>query len=120
MILNRDAILQADDLGRELVDVPEWGGSVYVRAMTGNERDAFEESILDMRSKGKDTRVVMANIRAKLCARCIVGEEGERLFTDADIDVLGAKSARALDRVFEAAQRLCGMRETDVAELAGN
>ncbi len=33
-ILSKEAILSADDLPREIVSVPEWGGQVYVRTMT--------------------------------------------------------------------------------------
>ena len=44
VFLNREAILAAEDLPRELVEVPEWGGAVYVRALTGAERDQFEAS----------------------------------------------------------------------------
>ena len=40
-ILSKDAILAADDLPRETVHVPEWGGDVYVRTMSGTDRDAF-------------------------------------------------------------------------------
>ena len=39
-MLDRNAILGADDLGREVVDVPEWAGSVQVRGLTAAERDA--------------------------------------------------------------------------------
>lgn len=121
-ILTRDEILSATDLKRELVEVPEWGGSVYVRAMTGTERDSFEESIIEIRQNGKGPtfKPVLTAIRAKLCARCIVGEDGERLFTDKDIDALGKKSIAALDRVYTVAQRLNAMGERDVEELAGN
>jgi len=47
MTLNKEQILRADDLKTEEVDVPEWGGSVRVRVLTGTERDAFESSIYD-------------------------------------------------------------------------
>jgi len=117
-LLTRDAILQADDLPRELVEVPEWSGSVYVRALTGIERDAFEQSVVEQ--KGKSTKMNLRNIRAKLVALTAVDEEGKRLFTDDDAALLGKKSAAALDRVFDVAQRLSGLRQEDVEELAGN
>lgn len=122
-VLGKSDILAASDLERELVEVPEWGGSVYVSSMSGLERDAFEASSIELRedAKGKTTaHPVLANMRAKLCARTIVDEAGERLFDDAEIEELGRKSAKALDRVYEVAQRLCGMREADIEELAGN
>jgi len=118
MILDRDSILSADDMPRELVSVPEWGGDVYVRSMSGFERDAFEASLTV--DKTSDKAVNMRNIRARLGALCMVGEDGQRLFSDKDVDALGRKSARALDRVFDVAQRLNGLRNEDVEEMAGN
>jgi hypothetical protein len=117
-LLNRDAILQAQDLPQERVSVPEWSGEVIVRGLTGAERDQFEQSIVEQR--GKNTRMNLRNIRGKLVALCVVDEEGNRIFRDEDADALGKKSAAALDRVFSVAQRLSGLRNEDVEELAGN
>jgi len=116
--LTRDAILKAQDLPTEEVEVPEWGGVVRVRGLTGAERDAFEQSIVEQR--GKNTRMNLRNIRAKLVALTVVDEEGNRVFSDEDAEALGKKSAAALDRVFAVAQRLSGLRPEDVEELAGN
>ena len=44
--LSRDAILQREDIKTEDVEVPEWGGTVRVRGMTGVQRDAFEASLI--------------------------------------------------------------------------
>ncbi len=117
-LLTRDEILQAQYLPTEQVHVPEWGGDVLVRALTGAERDAFEQSIVDQR--GKDTRMNLRNIRAKLVALTVVDGDGKRLFSDADAKLLGQKSASALDKIFEVAQRLSGLRDEDVEELAKN
>lgn len=117
-LLTRDAILQAQDLPTERVVVPEWNGEVLVRALTGAERDTFEQSIVEQR--GKSTRMNLQNLRAKLVALTVVDEEGKRLFSDEDAKLLGQKSAAALNRIFEVAQRLSGLRPEDVEELAGN
>jgi hypothetical protein len=101
-ILTKEAILAADDLPRELVNVPEWGGDVFVRTMTGADRDAFEASLI-----GKEGR--MENVRARLVSLTLCTETGDRLFDDAEVAALGKKSARALDRVFSVAQRLNGI-----------
>ena len=101
-ILSKDAILDADDLPRETVSVPEWGGEVLVRTMSGTDRDAFEASLLE-----KDGR--MENVRARLVALTLCDPQGDRLFDDSEIAALGRKSARALDRVFSVAQRLNGI-----------
>ncbi|MGE5585722.1 MAG: hypothetical protein ACM309_09390 [Bacillota bacterium] len=117
-LLTKEAILQAQDLPTEDVEVREWGGTVRVRALTGAERDAFEQGVVETR--GKSTRMNLRNIRAKLVALTVVDEDGKRVFTDEDAELLGRKSAAALNRVFEVAQRLSGLRPEDVEELAGN
>lgn len=117
-LLGRDEILQADDLAVEDVEVPEWGGTVRVRTMTGAERDVFEQSVITRR--GKKVDVIMRDMRAKLVALCLIDDEGEILFSESDVRALSNKSALALNRVFEVAQRLNGLTETDIEELTGN
>lgn len=118
MLLTRDSILQAQDIQTEDVEVPEWGGTVRVRGLTGAQRDQFESSIVSLKGKRQD--INMQNVRAKLVALSVVDEEGQRIFQDDDIRALGMKSAVALQRVFDVAQRLSGITEDDVEELAKN
>ncbi len=110
-ILSKDAILAADDLPREAVSVPEWGGEVLVRTMSGTDRDAFEASLLEKEGR-------MENVRARLVALTLCDTQGDRLFDDSEIAALGRKSARALDRVFSVAQRLngIGVEQVDAAK----
>lgn len=116
--LTREAILDAQDLPTETVEVPEWGGAVLVRGLTGRERDAFEASMIEQ--KGRKTTFTMSNFRAKLAARTIIDENGKRMFSDKDMDALGGKSAVALQRVFNVAQQLSGLSDADVEELTKN
>jgi hypothetical protein len=122
VLLSRDDILKATALPTEEVEVPEWGGMVLVRALSGRERDEFEASMVAQRGEGKNMTLVpdTANVRAKLAAWCITGEDGKPYFTQRDVHALGELSGAALDRVFEVAQRLSGLSEADVEELAGN
>src|SRR5437762_3211992 len=117
MRLSRDDILKAEDLGTEevdLSDLPGYAGSVLVRGMSGRERDEFEVSMTVRH--GKEMVQDFANTRAKLVARCVVDEDGQRLFTTADVDALGEKSGAAIDRIFGVASRLSGLRDKDVEE----
>lgn len=118
MLLNKEQILQIEDLPFEDVEIPEWDGMVRVRTMTGMERDAFEESIIDF--KNKDRKTNFQNLRAKLVAKTVIDENGNLLFTDEDVIKLGKKSAKALDRIFEVAQRLNGLGQKDIEELTKN
>ena len=119
-VLTRDEILGAEDRQTLEVPVPEWGGSVLVRGLSGTERDQYEESLIRWRAgKGRNVAAVPAlnNARAKLVSLAVVNEDGERLFTDRDVAALGEKSAVALERVFDVAGKLSGLQEGDVAEL---
>jgi hypothetical protein len=118
MTLTRDAILKAEDLKTELVKVPEWGGDVYIRCMTGAERDAFESEAYTV--KGKNVEINRENFRARLLVRVLVDGKSERLFSDKDISALGAKSAKSLDRLFIVAMRINGLSRDDVEELTKN
>jgi hypothetical protein len=117
-LLGRDAILAASDATTEDVDVPEWGGTVRVRGLSGTERDQFEASMLVKRGRHRD--VTLINARAKLVSLAVIDESGERVFSDSDVAELGHKSAAALTRVYEVASRLSGLSEADVDELEGN
>lgn len=115
-LLNRAAILAAPDLKYEEVPVPEWGGTVRVRGMTGSERDAWELRC----ARSRETPSPDDHIRASLVAYTIVDENGNRLFSDEDIAALGAKSAAAVTRVYDVASRLSRVTKGDIEELKGN
>jgi len=117
-LLSKAQILAASDLPHEDVPVPEWGGEVRVKAMTGAERDAFEQSnreALDQ-AGGKN----LPNLRARLAALVIVDADNNSVFTLADVEALGKKNAAALDRVYDVAVRLSGMGAKAAADAEKN
>lgn len=118
MAIGKAEILAAQDRPTERVNVPEWGGEVIVRTLSGAERDAYEDETL--KTDGKSLVVNRKNARARLVARCLCDESGNRLFSDAEAVALGSKSAAVLDRLFGIAQRLNGMTPKDEAALLGN
>ena len=113
MVLNKAAILAADDKRMVDFEVPEWNGSVKLRVMTGTERDRFEAEFVNG-SKSVDM------VRAKLVAKCLCDEQGQRLFTETEIPQLGEKSAAVLDRLFGECMKLNRFTKDDVDNLAGN
>jgi hypothetical protein len=108
MLLTKTQIFEVADLQSQTVEVPEWGGSVLVRSMTGADRDAFESSLVTVAADGT-RQADMTNLRAKLVALTVVDEAHNRLFEVSDVARLALKSAAALERVFDAAQRLNGI-----------
>lgn len=111
-------ILKIDDLPREAVEVPEWGVTVYVRAMTGSERDQYEAGLIE--NKDMPLKEKLRNMRANLVVLCTVDENGARVFDDADVDAVGAKSAEALNRIVEVAQKSNALDDGTVDDIAGN
>lgn len=118
VLLSKDAILAVRDVVTETVEVPEWGGAVRVRGLTAAERDAFEGEVVQR--NGLSVKTDTRNMRARMVVLSVVDEDGARLFSYHDIEALGEKSSRALDRIFAVAMRLSGLRPQDVEELAGN
>jgi hypothetical protein len=112
----RAKILAADDRPREPIKVPEWGVDAFVATMSGTDRDAFDADMFNR----KDAKERAINFRARLVARCLVDEDGERVFAEADIEALGKRSAAALDRVYEVAAKLNRLTETEAAEAEKN
>jgi len=115
-VLSRGAILAADDRRLERVDVPEWGGRVFVRVMTGTQRDALEEAMASRPDGQRDLK----GLRARLAAYTVCDQAGELLFGEQDIPALSEKSSVVLDRIFATAQRVNRMRASDIEELLGN
>lgn len=111
-VLTRDLILAAVDVRIELVEVPEWGGTVFVRSLNGKARDKYEASRYRI-DRDQNVELIHENTRAALLAASLCDEAGTLLFTEADVIALGQKNAAALDRCFDVAQRLSGLRAKD-------
>lgn len=95
MALTKAKILAADDIKlKELDMTKEWGGVVYIRTISGTERDFFEESYSEQKMKG---------FRVRFLVLSLCDDKGERLFSDADTEALGKKSSSSLNKAFEAA-----------------
>lgn len=114
--LTKAAILALDDAKFAEVDVPEWGGKVRIRTLTGTERDLVDEYRQEVFEKSKKR----FGVRAYLCAMAICDEQGKCIFAPQDLEALGRKNYDALNRVFEAAWLLNGMGEEAVENAKKN
>ncbi len=116
----KDIKAKADVTIRE-VDCPEWGGTVFVRSMSGFEKDQFEASV--MVKSGRDRDIDFHNMRAKMLVIVLCDKQGNRLegldSPDALTD-LGKKNAIVLDRLFKIAQELSGYTQEEVDRLTKN
>ncbi|HWP59529.1 MAG TPA: hypothetical protein VNL14_16675 [Candidatus Acidoferrales bacterium] len=115
--LSRDAFLKAGKaLKQEIVEIPELGGKVIVRELTGHERDLYETLIVESKQRN-DPSILEA--RARIAFMCCIDEHGNQLFEEADFEALRNVSAAALDRIWDVAMDLSGMRPRDKKKSDG-
>jgi hypothetical protein len=107
-VLDKAAILAASDVKLEMVAVPEWGGEVYIKTLSGTERDLFEDAY----SQDK-----MKNFRSRFLTLTLCGKDGERLFADGEVETVGKKSATVINRLFEKAWAFNAFRNEDVEAM---
>lgn len=104
----RKRILAANDIKVEPIEIPEWGGTYYVKVMSGTERDQFEESYAEQKMKA---------FRVRFLVVALCDEKGERVFGDDDAAELGKKSSVVINRVFEVAWKVNAFTTEAVEEL---
>lgn len=106
------AILAARDLKLVRLEMPEWGGHVFVRPMTAGERDAFDLVVTQKRGQAK--------IRAYIVALCTVDAKGKRLFTFGDVDHLDEKASGPMTRIFMKARQINKLFVEDIEAAEKN
>lgn len=113
-MLSRESILARTALKTVRVEVPEWGGHVFVKELSGHERDRWE-LLSYQAAKG-----TVQDVSARLLVFAICDAEGKTLFTEDDVPSLSALSGAALNRLWDAALKLNRIGEKDVEDIAGN
>jgi hypothetical protein len=111
MALNKAAILSAGDVTLNKVHVPEWGGDVFIKTISGIDRDRFEEGYSEQKMK---------NFRSRFLVLTLCDDKGDRLFTDTEVDELSKKSSIVLNRLFEKAWSMNAFSNEAVDELGND
>lgn len=122
-LLNREALLKRDELKIEKIELGD-GTHVFVRQMTGRERDLFERSLM-REFKDKKGRVDyeknLDDFRAKLAVVTICDDNGEMVLKPQDYPLLSQNmSAMKLEKIINVAQKLNSITEEDKEELLKN
>lgn len=114
-LLTAADILDADDIRSEYVEVPEWGGTVKVVGLTGEQRNKVG-ALMRVEAKKTSEDDALAFFQMRIVAAAMVDEDGKRLFSQNDVVKLAKKSAGAIQRVYEVAAKLAGIGDDALEE----
>lgn len=120
-VLNKEMLLKKEELEVTKVDLGK-NEIVFVRQMTGRERDRFEQSLV---KENKDAKggftACLDDFRAKLAVSTICDETGKLLLAITDAPILSQHmSAARLEKIVNVAQKLNKITEEDKEGLVKN
>lgn len=105
-LLTKDQILNVTDISFEVVDVPQWGGSVRLKGLTAAEYDQYQQGLFE--GDGDKRKINMTNARARMLALAIVDDSGAAIFTEEDVAALGKKASSPIEMLYRKALKLNG------------
>jgi len=108
-ILSAADIAAVQDLKRETLPAPEWGGELLLQELTGRQREQLLAWLRNL--PDDDPSAVTHGYRERVLAMSLINEDGTPLFVDLEegIAVLGAKSNPMLVRAADAALTLSSL-----------
>jgi len=107
----RGKIFEADDITKELLEVPEWGVKVEIRSMTAGQRATLTEGVTS------DKVDVSNNMYAKtVIATVFDPTTGLPVFTEQDREAILSKNGAVIERLATKALGSSGLGEKAVEE----
>jgi hypothetical protein len=122
--LGKEMLLSKASLKIEKVELSN--GHVFIREMTGKEKDVWELSMVKKIRTGDKKNPIqyettLENFRAKLAVVTLCNKEGDLIFGANDIEALNsAIKASDLEKIVEKAQELNAISEQDKEEILKN
>ena len=116
-LLTKEATLQSKDYQDEVINVPEWGGSVRLKTMSGVERDMFETEAM---KRKKGDKIELKGLKSFLLMLTLVDNDGVRLFEESEIDELNKKSGAVIDTLFVKCQDLNKLTQGSLEDSVKN
>jgi len=120
-LLDKKMLLSKEELEVVKVDLGK-GDFVYVRQMTGRERDKFEQSLIKENKNAEGGfEKALDDFRAKLAVVTVCDENGNLLLSISDASTLSQNmSARRLEAIVNKAQEMNKITEEDKENLVKN
>lgn len=119
-IVKLDQVANADDLPTKHVPVPEWGGDVIVRAFTSTQRDYYQKNHVRRIGTGDDVTLEVNNCHAWIVCNCCMDDNGDRLFKDSDMAMLGRKNGEIIARIAKEVIDISGIGDKPVKDAEKN
>lgn len=123
MSLSREQLLKKEVLEIKKIDLGD-GEFIFVRQMTGHERDQFESLLVrkvEKKDKTIDFEQTLEDFRAKLAVNSICDEQGNLILRKEDYEILSKNmSAKKLEKIVNVAQKLNAISDKDKEELLKN
>ncbi len=110
-LLNRQQFLSADDKRYKIIELPDLGGEVKIRSMSGEDELEFEKFKVD--------KVTSEWVFWAICRYC-VDENNSPMFTEQDLEDIKKKSSASLKKIFEAILDLNIINDEKIREEAKN
>jgi hypothetical protein len=111
--MDREQFLGAQFARAEQVTLPNGAGNVYVRVMSGAERDKFSA---ERERAGK----VDPNGMGYFVCLVLSDADGNRILKSSDVKSVMEKPAAVLDAIIDAAMKLNGMADDAVEDAEKN
>lgn len=132
MLLSKDQILNANDIDTRDVEVPEWGGTVRVRALSLKEANEWRRGMLksvaktDPKTRGitfeyqfNEQLAELSTIR--MLAIACIDAQGNRLFDGPkDIEALSGKNPTPIKRCVDVIKEISGLGDDAADEAEKN
>jgi hypothetical protein len=120
-LLDRKALLAKEKLEVVKVDLGN-GDYVFVRQMTGRERDRFEQSLIKENKNAEGGyEKTLEDFRAKLAVCTVSDEDGNLILQPGDFQMLSQHmSAAKLEKIINTAQKINKISEDDKENLVKN
>ena len=118
-VLSRaDFLATSANLKRELMDVPELDGSVYVRELSAKQVLEFNDRIKKLQTDNPEvTPGVSIDLMALLISMTACDSGGDLLFTESDVRALAEGNINVLINLSAKAMEVSGLNNAAVEEV---
>ena len=112
--LSMTDIIEIDDIEMSSIEVPEWNGIVFVRVLSGANRDRLLRKLKKATDEGR-------YFTPELVALCLCDKCGDVMFaTDGAVKALSKKSSVVLERIADVAIEINGLNDEAVDKAEKN